>query len=71
MWFGTTSAGLRTWPSRRSSVTPMIISAVFPAPTSWASNAAGSLIARATGRDLVWSGAEGQGQAGQGQMASS
>jgi len=48
MWFGATIAGLRTSPKRHSSVTPVIISAVLPAPTSWASSTAGSWMIRAT-----------------------
>ena len=47
MWLGTMIAGLRTRPSRRSSVTPITISAVFPAPTSGASSTAGSGLTRA------------------------
>ena len=33
MWFGTTTAGLLTRPRRRSSLAPITIAAVFPAPT--------------------------------------
>ena len=46
----------------------MIISAVFPAPTSWASSTAGSLIIRATAATWCGAGPERQGQAGQRQL---
>ncbi|MFC5123131.1 hypothetical protein ACFPRL_06710 [Pseudoclavibacter helvolus] len=48
MWFGITRTGLSMRPMRRISITPMIISAVLPAPTSWNSPAEGSAIMRAT-----------------------
>ena len=48
MWFGTTIAGLRISPIRRSSMVPITISAVFPAPTWWNSPTDGSWIIRAT-----------------------
>ena len=40
--------GLLTSLRRRSSIAPMVISAVFPAPTSWNSPTAGSWMIRAT-----------------------
>jgi hypothetical protein len=48
MWLGTTIAGLRTMPNRRSSIVPVTISAVLPAPTSWNNPTAGSWMIRAT-----------------------
>ncbi len=48
MWFGTTTAGLLTSPSRFSSLAAIAIVAVFPAPTSWNRPTAGSATIRAT-----------------------
>ena len=48
MWLGTTMAGLWAMPRRRISMMAMIISAVLPAPTGWASKVAGSWSMRAT-----------------------
>ena len=48
MWLGTTITGLRAIPNRRSSIAPITISAVLPAPTSWKSPTEGSESIRAT-----------------------
>src|SRR6266851_3847394 len=49
MWFGTMMAGLVTRPRRRSSVTPMIISAVFPHPVGELAGQLSGLLLRGEG----------------------
>ena len=54
MWLGTTIHGLVASPSRRSSIAPMRMVPVFPAPTTWSSSTVGSETMRAAA--LRWYG---------------